>query len=124
MMEPVLPTGPRSSALAGYLLLAIVVALNAGGNLLLKIGANQAAGRPLLGLLSWASFAGLACFGTAILAYLVALRQLPLHIAQMSVSTQYVLTILLASWVLGEQVSAQQWLGLVLIVSGLYLCLR
>jgi hypothetical protein len=34
---------------------------------------------------------------------------------------QCVLTILMASWVLGEQVSAEQWLGLLLTVSGLNL---
>jgi len=52
------------------------------------------------------------------------LRQFELHVAQVVVSLQYVAAMFLASWVLGEQISPGQWLGITLIAAGLYMCLR
>ncbi len=114
----------ESQKLAGYAAFAAVIAFNAGGNLLLKIGAEAPPERQLLGIGSWLSLAGIACFALAIIAYAWTLRHFPLHVAQIIVSAQYLLTIALAASVLGEQISPTRWLGIGLIVVGLYFCSR
>ncbi len=103
--------------------LGLVIVGNAVGNLLLKLGADTPAGRPLLfGLLPWQTVAGIGCFGFGILAYAWALKHFQLHAAQIVVSLQYVAAILLAAMVLGEYISPAKWLGIGLIALGLFIC--
>jgi len=109
--------------LLGFLALGLVVIGNACGNVLLKLGAN-ARGPALFGPVAWQTLGGVACFGAGIGLYAWALRQFELHVAQVVVSLQYVAAMFLASWVLGEQISPGQWLGIALIAAGLYMCLR
>ncbi len=109
--------------LLGFLALGLVVVGNACGNLLLKLGAS-ARGPALFGLFAWQTLGGIACFGAGIALYAWALRQFDLHVAQVVVSLQYLAAMFLAAWVLGEQISPSQWLGIALIAAGLYMCLR
>ncbi len=109
----------------GIAALALVVAGNAAGNLLLKLGASADSGRRLVfGWLPWQTVAGMACFAFGLLAYAWALKQFDLHSAQIVVSLQYVLAILLAAFVLGEHISPSKWLGMGLIALGLLICMR
>lgn len=120
-----MPSIPADARWLGYAALALVVAGNATGNLLLKLGAGISESRQLLfGLVAWQTLAGMACFGFGLLAYAWALKQFELHMAQIIVSLQYVLAILLAMFVLGEQISGGKWLGIGLIAVGLYICVR
>lgn len=121
-----MPLEPSSQLrLLGYLALALVVAGNAAGNVLLKIGAGVSDSRQMLfGLVAWQTLLGMACFGFGLLAYAWALKQFELHAAQIIVSLQYVLAIFLATWLLGEHISAGKWAGIALIAAGLYLCMR
>jgi len=114
----------ESQKLVGYAAFAAVIAFNAGGNLLLKLGADAPPERQLFALASWQSFAGIACFALAVIAYAWALKHFPLHVAQIIVSTQFLVTIGLAASVLGEPISATRWFGIGLIVIGLYFCSR
>lgn len=105
--------------------LGFVILGNALGNLLLKLGANTPPGRPLLlGLVPWQTVAGIAFFASGILAYAWALKHIHLHEAQVVVSLQYVLAILLAALVLGENIAPGKWLGMGMIALGLWLCMR
>lgn len=109
----------------GAIALALVIAGNAAGNIFLKLGADASRHRPaLLGIVNWQSVLGVCCFGFGILAYAWALRQFELHNAQIIVSLQYVVVILLAGWLLREQISAMQWLGIGCIAIGLFFCTR
>lgn len=109
----------------GAIALALVIAGNAAGNILLKLGAESARQRPaLLGMINWQTVIGIGCFAFGILAYAWALRQFELHNAQIVVSLQYVVVILLAGWLLREQISNMQWLGIACIAVGLYFCTR
>lgn len=109
----------------GAVALALVIAGNAAGNIFLKLGANAAKHRPaIFGIINWETILGIGCFAFGILAYAWALRQFELHNAQIVVSLQYVVVILLAWLLLREQISNMQWLGIVCIAIGLYLCTR
>lgn len=111
--------------LLGVVALALVIAGNAAGNILLKLGANAAKYRPaLMGVINWQTMLGICCFAFGILAYAWALRQFELHNAQIVVSLQYVVVILLAGWLLREHISSMQWLGIACIAIGLYFCTR
>lgn len=108
---------------AGYIALALVILGNAAGNILLKIGANgDRSGKLLFGVLPWQTLGGIACFGFGVLIYSWALNQFDLHAAQIVVSLQYVLVILLAAFFLGESISMQTWFGIGFIGVGLLLC--
>ena len=64
-----MPLEPSSQLrLLGYLALALVVAGNAAGNVLLKIGAGVSDSRQMLfGLVAWQTLLGMACFGFGLL---------------------------------------------------------
>lgn len=114
-----------SARVLAAIALALVIAGNAAGNILLKLGAEAALRRsPLLGVINWQTVLGVACFALGIVAYAMALRQFELHNAQIVVSLQYVVVILLASFLLHEQISNMQWLGIACIATGLFFCTR
>lgn len=109
----------------GAVALALVIAGNAAGNIFLKLGANAARERPaIFGIVNWQTVVGIGCFAFGILAYAWALRQFQLHNAQIVVSLQYVVVILLAALLLREQIGAMQWVGIAFIALGLYFCTR
>jgi drug/metabolite transporter (DMT)-like permease len=89
-------------------------------NLALKIGAMApAASRVVLGVLSWQSVAGLALFGLGGVVYSVLLRAVPLNVAQVFASMQFVGVILAANFVLGEPISGLRWAGIGFTVLGI-----
>ncbi|HET8899511.1 MAG TPA: DMT family transporter [Rhodanobacteraceae bacterium] len=109
----------------GYAALGLVIIGNAAGNVLLKLGADIARQQGgLLALLNWQTITGVACFALGILAYSWSLQQFQLHSAQIVVSLQYALVILLAWLVLGERLTPTQWFGIAFIAFGIFLCTR
>ncbi|MGA9335820.1 MAG: EamA family transporter [Rudaea sp.] len=109
----------------GFAALCVVIVGSATGNLLLKIGAEpRPPGSLIFGLVAWQTIAGIASFGCGVIAYAWALKQFELHVAQIVISLQYVLAILLASTVLGEHISLTQWSGIALIAAGLFVCMQ
>lgn len=114
-----------SPRILGAIALALVIAGNAAGNIFLKLGADAARQRAAwLGIVNWQTIVGVACFAFGIVAYAWALRQFELHNAQIVVSLQYVVVIFLAGWLLREQITAMQWLGIGCIAIGLFFCIR
>lgn len=117
-----LPESPRLLAIAA---LGLVIVGNAVGNIFLKLGADAAKRQPaLLGMINLQFVLGISCFALGLFAYAWALRHFQLHVAQIAVSLQYVLAILLAGWVLHEHIGSMQWIGILFIATGLYLCTR
>jgi drug/metabolite transporter (DMT)-like permease len=109
----------------GYVALVLVIIGNVAGNLLLKIGSGADKTQELLfGRFPWQTLAGFMCFGLGVLVYSWALGRFELHVAQIVVSTQYVIAIGLASLLLGESISTQTWFGVGFIAVGLFLCVR
>lgn len=110
------------------------VALNAGAQLGLK-AATQATG-PIAGSASgiWQSgqqIAGVPVFWLALLAYglsvvvwLVGLSRVPVSQAYPILSLGYVLTALLAWPLLGEAVSTMRFVGILIIIAGVWLVTR
>jgi drug/metabolite transporter (DMT)-like permease len=112
------------------------VLLNAVAQLLLKAGASSAghislaAGSPALwriatGLVQHpAILGGLVCYAISVLLWIVALSRVEVSIAYPMLSIGYVVNALLAWWLFGEDVNAQRWLGIGVIVIGVVLVSR
>lgn len=104
-----------------WLFMLPVVALNVCASLLLKLGSMDRPAPLLLGLLSWRSFFGLACFGVGGLAYAWILRYVPLGVAQAVGASQYIFTVLGAWWLLHEHIDGVQLVGFLLVGLGIAL---
>ena len=112
------------------------VLLNAAAQLLLKAGAmslgpiSLAAGAPALwrtatGLVQHPGIlGGLACYVVSVVVWIVALSRVDVSIAYPMLSIGYVVNALLAWWLFGEDVNAQRWLGIAVIVIGVVLVAR
>lgn len=98
-----------------------VVAMNVCASLLLKLGAADRPAALLLGLLSWRSFLGLACFGVGGLTYAWLLRYVPLGVAQAVLSSQYIFTVTGAWLLLHESIDGVQLLGFLFVGIGIAL---
>ena len=98
-----------------------VMACTVGANLMLKLGAGASEADRFCGLLGWKSLAGLALFGCGGILYAFLLCRVPLNIAQVFTSAQFVGVIVAASLVLGEPISAARWLGIACIALGIAL---
>lgn len=98
---------------------AIIIACTVCASLLLKLGAMAPPeSRVILGLLNWQSVAGLAFFGIGGLVYSVVLRAVPLNVAQVVSSMQFVAVVLVANLVLGEPISGLRWAGIACTMLG------
>jgi drug/metabolite transporter (DMT)-like permease len=92
---------------------------------LIKIGASPHLGHAyILGQFGWQTAAGIGCFGASVLLYAWALKYIPLHVAQSVLSLQIVGAILASALLLGETITPQKWLGILVIWVGLGIVLR
>lgn len=91
-------------------------------NLLMKTGAvmgRDAGGSWLSQFANWRIIVGFVCFGLGALFYVFVLRSLPLNVAQSFAAAQFIAVILASALVLSEPISSAQWIGIVLIASGI-----
>jgi len=112
------------------------VLLNAAAQLLLKAGARSvgaismsdgsaALWRSATGLAQHPGiFGGLVCYAISVVVWIVALSRVDVSIAYPMLSIGYVVNAALAWWLFGEQVSAQRWLGIAVIIIGVVLVAR
>jgi multidrug transporter EmrE-like cation transporter len=115
-----------------WLLMGVV--LNAGAQLGLKAatrttghidgtpGGIWTAGWQLAGSLAF--WAALAAYALSLGVWVVGLSRVPVSQAYPVLSVGYILTALLAWVTLGEVVSAQRWLGIAVIIVGVWLVTR
>ena len=112
------------------------VLLNAAAQLLLKAGARSvgaismsdgsaAIWRSAIGLAQHPGiFGGLVCYAISVVVWIIALSRVDVSIAYPMLSIGYVVNAALAWWLFGEQVSAQRWLGIAVIIIGVVLVAR
>ena len=109
---------PEPKTLGGFF---AVIAFAVCANLMLKLGAAAPAAERVFGLLGWKSVVGLGLFGCGGIVYAVLLRRVPLNIAQVITSAQFVGVVVAASLVLEEPISPARWVGIACIGLGIAL---
>jgi multidrug transporter EmrE-like cation transporter len=121
------------AASGSWIFLAVALVLNATANLLIKFGVVKAtADGPIMqdglvagGLRILSSpliVGGVLCFGLNLAAYMLALQKLAISIAYpIMVSVGFAIIVVIAGWRLQERLSTIQWVGVALILLGVYL---
>ena len=99
--------------------LILMISCTVIANLLLKTGASTGAAHDITALINWRTAAGLATFGMAGILYALVLRWLPLNVAISFAAAQYVGVLVASAVVLRESIALLQWLGVILITSGI-----
>lgn len=115
-----------------YVMVLLSISLTAAAQILLKLGVAASASpaaaplseRVLRTTGSPYVLGGLAVYGLSTAFWLVALSELKLSVAYPMVSLSYVLVVLGSVWILGEQITASQIIGLCLIIAGVVFLVR
>ena len=96
------------------------IALNIAANILMKIGATvPVSQRIVFDLAGWQALVGACLLAASAIAYTLALRYLPLNIAQSFAVLQFIGVVLAANLILSEPIGAMRWLGMGLIALGI-----
>ena len=104
--------------LLSYGALACAILIGVLGQLLLKTGAERADGIVSQFLNSF-TIAGLGAYGVGAIAYIIAIKKIPISIAFPSVALSYVLVAVAAHFLWQEALGWQQFTGIALIASGI-----
>ena len=116
-----------------WIALALALVLNSAANLMMKFGVKRlgvpgvavgpGGGAGLAALLTnWVLIAGLLCFATNVVFYLYALSGIKISIAYpLMVGGGFAIIALVAWRFLGETLSPVQWIGIGLILVGVWL---
>ena len=116
-----------------FLALVVALSLNAAANLMMKFGMERfkasgvtSADGPaaVAGALitNWVLVLGLFCFALNVLFYVYALKGLPISMAYpIMVTAGFAIIVTVASMYLNERLSTVQWVGVALIVVGVWL---
>lgn len=110
------------------------VLLNAGAQLLLKAGTN-ALGVITLTRDNWMAMlwrmahtgpfiVGVACYGVSLVVWIMGLSRVPVSVAYPLLSLGYVVNAIAAHFLFGEAVTAVRWLGIGLVIVGVFLIAR
>ena len=118
--------------MANYLILAISVLLAVAGQLFMKKGMILFGSFPISQLLiklipiflNPYVLMGLVCFGLSSIFWLVVLSRLQLSLVYPMVSVAYVLVAFASVILFKEQVSLFRWLGIIVIIVGVFLISR
>ena len=105
-----------------YLALIAAILIGACGQLLLKEGAGGASFRAQF--LSPYTLVGLSAYAVAAIAYIVAIRRIPLSLAFPSVAASYVLVAVAAHYLWGEMLGWRQFAGMALVGAGIFMLHR
>jgi drug/metabolite transporter (DMT)-like permease len=98
----------KEMSLWNYTLLSIIIVLAPLGNMMFSIGTVHSV------------ISGYIAYAAAVVIYSIALRNVPVHMAQCVLSLQYFLTYLGAVFILHEDVTPTKWIGFALIISGVF----
>jgi len=119
---------------AAFAFLVTGVLLNAAAQLFLKAGTN-ATGVVTLTSENWLStfarlattapiVAGLACYAVSVVVWILGLSRVPVSVAYPMLSLGYVVNAVAAQALFGEAVTLQRWIGIGVIVLGVWLVAR
>lgn len=67
---------------------------------------------------------GFILYGVSAVGFIIALKHGRLSLLYPVIATSYVWVTLLSSWVLGEKITSQHWIGIALILSGIVVIVR
>lgn len=119
---------------SGLVFVFLTVLLTVLGQLLVKTGMSRVGSAPAEpGALAWflfkslfhpANFFGLACAFLAAFSWMAALTRVELSFAYPFTSLSIVLVLALSSWLFGEKVAAQQWIGVGVVCLGLWIATK
>lgn len=111
-----------------FVLIFVAVCLGVVGQIMMKNGMNQVGAITHFGLGTLVHvfsnpfvLLGFASYGLSSVVYLLALSRLDLSVAYPMIGLGYVLVVFFSWLVLREQVGLLRWLGVVLIVAGVWL---
>jgi multidrug transporter EmrE-like cation transporter len=109
--------------MSGSLLLLLCVSLSAAASYFLKLGATASGSGGLLAIAMHPfTMLGGVCYAATFGLYALALQKVPLSLAQPVITGgASVVTAVLAAMVLKETMGLVNWLGLLLVCSGIYL---
>ena len=120
--------------LAALAFLLAGVLLNAGAQLLLKAGTNvlgvltltrETWTDTLLQMATQRYFAmGVACYVLSLFVWILGLSRVPVSIAYPLLSLGYIINAIAAHYLFGETITVTRWLGVGLIVAGVWLVAR
>ncbi len=103
-------------------LFCLMIFMTVSANLLIKTGtlaSNHS--HHLIDLINWKIFFGLGSFGVGGLCLIFLMQQLPLNIVQAVNTLQYVAVILAAAMILHESIPLTRWLGIFMILLGIFI---
>jgi drug/metabolite transporter (DMT)-like permease len=119
---------------SGLFFVFLTVGLTVAGQLLVKHGMMQAGRAPadvrslpwfiLKALFLPANFFGLVCAFLAAFSWMAALTRCSLPFAYPFTSLSVVLVLALSSWLFGDRVPVQQWIGVGIVCFGLWIASR
>jgi small multidrug resistance pump len=107
-----------------YAALVFSILVGICGQLLLKAGAARSSGSIIAQLFTPLSVFGFGLYFISAVAYIYALRKLPVSVAFPSVALSYPIVALLAYWTAGEQLGLNRMIGIGLVVVGVALINR
>ena len=111
-----------------YAAIALSVVLDACAQVLLKIGADHSVASGsvfgVAGLQSGWVWLGIIAMVTSFGSWIYSLRFVPLNIAANLTGATHVLVPLICWTVMGEQIHAKRWLGICLVIAGVYIIAR
>jgi multidrug transporter EmrE-like cation transporter len=118
--------------MVNYLIMAASILLAVSGQLLMKKGMTSFGTFPVSQLLTYVLpmflnpwvFIGFVCFGLSSVFWLVVLSRFEISLVYPMVSVAYVLVALFSFFVFRENVSLIRWLGIVVIILGVFLISR
>ena len=91
------------------------------GGLFMKMGATaDPAKRWFFSIVGTQSLVGIGCYGIALILYAWLLKTVPLNVMQSLTAAQFVAIIIASAVVLGEPIPPLRWLGIALILAGLW----
>lgn len=106
-------------------LLAMVCALaGSAGQLFFKTGSASVGASLSSWLVNWRVMTGFVLYGVSAIGFIIALKHGRLSLLYPVIATSYVWVTLLSSWVLGEKITGQHWIGIALILSGIVVIVR
>ncbi len=130
-MEPAVAPAPPAWRVNPYLAIFVCEALVTASEVLLKLGArDSAAVAAPVSWLAWIGVTGLTSLWTwlaipfllaSFAAWLWIIRLIPLNIASLLSNVVHIMIPLSCLLFLGEQISAQRWAGIALVLTGLCL---
>ena len=119
---------PRPGFLNPYVAIALSVILDACAQVLLKIGSDHSVtGGSIFGITGLESgwvWLGIIAMVTSFGSWIYSLRFVPLGIAANLTGATHVLVPIMCWTVMGEQIDAKRWLGICLVIVGVFIIAR